>query len=185
MRSPFRHRELAAGIVAGLLLAALSGAGFHRPQPAGGFSFNLDTTVPGTPEEIFDALTGNIGGWWDHTVSESPLRLYIEPKPGGGFFERFDESGDGVRHAVVTAASRGELLRFEGPLGLAGNALLMVHTYELKPVGTGSTHLTVTVRATGEVQEGWAEAVEGVWHHFIDERFVPYIESGRHRDAGR
>jgi hypothetical protein len=143
MRSPFRHRELAAGIVAGLLLAALSGAGFHRPQPAGGFSFNLDTTVPGTPEEIFDALTGNIGG------------------------------------------SRGELLRFEGPLGLAGNALLMVHTYELKPVGTGSTHLTVTVRATGEVQEGWAEAVEGVWHHFIDERFVPYIESGRHRDAGR
>jgi hypothetical protein len=28
------------------------------------------------------------------------------------------------------------------------------------------------------MQDGWAETVEEVWHHFIDERFVPYVESG-------
>ena len=92
----------------------------------------------------------------------------------------FDESGDGVRHAVVTAAERGALLRFEGPLGLAGHALHMVVTYELAEVGLEgtSTMLTVTVRAAGEMQEGWADTVEDVWHHFIDERFVPYMEAG-------
>ncbi|MCK5484236.1 MAG: hypothetical protein KAJ13_11050, partial [Gemmatimonadetes bacterium] len=79
------------------------------------------------------------------------------------------------------------LLRFEGPLGLAGNALFMVATYELEEVGLEgtSTHLKVTVHAAGEMQEGWAETVEGVWHHFIDERFVPYMEAGgRGSDGG-
>ena len=81
---------------------------------------------------------------------------------------------------MVTAAERGALLRFEGPLGLAGHALYMVATYELAEVGLEgtSTNLKVTVHAAGELQDGWAETVEGVWHHFIDERFVPYMEAG-------
>ena len=191
MRISTRARDLALGAGGGLFLAALLGLalpGDAAPESAqdaealetGGFSFSLERTVPGTPGEIYDALTGDISAWWDHTFSGGPARLYIEPRPGGGFYEIFDDSGDGVRHAVVTAASRGELLRFEGPLGLAGNAVFMVTTYELAPVGDAgtSTHLTVTVRAAGEKQEDWAWAVEGVWHHFIDERFVPFVESG-------
>ncbi len=92
----------------------------------------------------------------------------------------FNEAGDGVRHAVVTGAERGALLRLEGPLGLAGHALHMVVTYELAEVGLEgtSTNLKVTVHAAGEMQDGWAETVEAVWHHFIDERFVPYVEAG-------
>ena len=184
MRNWTRARDLGLGAAGGLFLAALLGltlrgeaaltaGGGADAVETGGFEFSLERTVPGTPEETFDALTGDISGWWDHSFSGDPLRLYIEPRPGGGFYEVFDESGDGVRHAVVTAARRGSLLRFEGPLGMAGHALFMVATYELTPVGDAgaSTHLKVSVRAAGELQEGWAEAVEGVWHHFIDERF--------------
>jgi len=184
----FRFPELAVGVLAGALGTLL--VGFSRPGPApvaeqftpGGFTFSIERTVPGRPAEIFDALTGDISGWWDHSFSGSPARLYIEPKPGGGFYEMFDEAGNGIRHAVVTAADRGTLLRLEGPLGLAGNALFMVATYELAEVGLQgtSTRLVLTVHAAGEVREGWPDTVESVWRHFIDEQFVPYVEQGRH-----
>ncbi len=49
------------------------------------FSFEKEVTLPGTPEIIFDAVTGDISGWWDHSFSENPKKFYIEPKPGGGF----------------------------------------------------------------------------------------------------
>ena len=50
------------------------------------FSFTKKVSLPGTPEVIFDAATGDVSGWWDHSVSKNPLELYIEPIPGGGFW---------------------------------------------------------------------------------------------------
>ena len=147
----------------------------------GAFSFSLSATLPDKPDAVFDALTGDISAWWDHSVSEAPERLYIEARPGGAFWEIFDATGAGVRHAVVTYAKRGERLRFEGPLGLAGHAILLVTTYDLEAVSTESTRLTVTVHGSGEMNEGWPEIVQKTWHHFIVERFVPYVESGQHR----
>ena len=145
-----------------------------RDAPTGAFVSTLEVTVPGSPEAVFDALTGDISGWWDHTFSESPAKLFIEPKPGGGFWEIFDAQGNGVRHAVVTAADRGRLLRMEGPLGLAGNALLLVTTITLAPV-EGGTLLKVSCHGSGELDPAWPQAVDGVWRHFIEGRFVPYM----------
>ncbi len=150
-------------------------------EAMGAFSFSLTATLPDHTEAVFDALTGDISGWWDHSQSEAPERLYIEARPGGGFWEIFDATGAGVRHAVVTYAQRGQRLRFEGPLGLAGHAILMVTTYELEALSADATRLTVTVHGAGEMHEGWPEVIEKTWHHFIFERFVPYVESGRHR----
>jgi len=46
------------------------------------FSFDKEITLPGTPVEIFDAVTGDISGWWDHHMSENPKEFFIEPVPG-------------------------------------------------------------------------------------------------------
>ena len=67
----------------------------------GAFLVEKSFTLAATPERVWQALTGDVSPWWDHTFSESPVRLYIEAKPGGGFWEIFDETGDGVRHAEV------------------------------------------------------------------------------------
>jgi len=144
------------------------------------FSFDKEVTLPGTPENIFDAVTGDISGWWDHHMSEHPKKLFIEPKPGGGFWEIFDDEGNGVLHATVIYADRGKKLRFDGPLGLSGNAIQMVTTYEFEPIGNDSTLFKVSVHAAGEVEEGTPALVEKVWEHFIYEQFKPYIESGKH-----
>jgi len=139
------------------------------------FSFEQKLNLPGTPDAIYDAISGDISGWWDHSFSEKPLRLYIEPKPGGGFYEIFNENGDGVLHATVIYAERGKTLRFNGPLGLSGKAIQLVCTYYFEPVGTDSTMLKLAVNAAGEMQPGLAEIVKNVWHHFLFERFKPYV----------
>lgn len=168
--------KFAVTIVLFLALAATTMAG--EVPPTGSFAFTFTVELPGQPDAMYDALTGDISGWWDHTMSGAPLRLEIEARPGGRFIEVFDESGDGVVHAVVTGAQRGKMLRLDGPLGLAGHAIHMVTTYELEPVEGGRTRLTVSVHAAGEIQDGWAEVVEKTWRHFIEEQFVPWVSEG-------
>jgi uncharacterized protein YndB with AHSA1/START domain len=161
-------------------LAVDFAAAEHRVLATGAFAVEHELVLPGAPETIYDAITGDISEWWDHSFSESPKKFYIEAEPGGGFWEVFDDSGDGVLHATVIFAQRGKLLRFEGPLGLSGKAIQMVHTYEFSHAGTDSTRLIVTVRASGEMEEGLAGKVDEVWWHFLVGRFKPYVESGKH-----
>ncbi len=169
-----RHRSwLAAAAMAGLMAwpaaAAVTASGTDR------FSIVRTAEVAGTPEQVFDAFTVDLGEWWDHHVSEHPLKIYMEPRPGGGFYEIFDEQGNGARHAEVILADRGHVLRFVGPMGLSGRAIEMVHTLELEPLDGGRTRLRLTLEAAGAVQEGWPEVVDRVWGHFLDEALAPYL----------
>jgi uncharacterized protein YndB with AHSA1/START domain len=156
--------------------AALAQAG----PPVGAFRFTVALELSGTPEQVWDACTGDVSPWWDHHFSEHPAALVIEARPGGRFVELFDGEGNGVVHADVTFAQRGRMLRVVGPLGLAGNATLMVHTLEFAPTDSG-TRLTLTCEASGHVEPGWAKVVEGVWRHFLIERFQPWYEAGARR----
>lgn len=140
----------------------------------GGFEFTNSITVPGTPEAAFDLFTGDISPWWDHHFVEKPKKLYIEPKPGGGFYEIFDDAGNGVLHATVIHADRGKALRMVGPLGLSGHPLDLVCSLDFVALEGGGTRILLTVRAAGQMQEGWGKVVEGVWNHFLVEQFKPY-----------
>ena len=170
-----KHCAAALLVLAAVISPTVPAGRAAESLPTGAFSFALARTLPGATDAIYDALTGDISGWWDHSISTDPLRFYIEARPGGGFWEIFDASGDGVRHAEVIYAERGSLLRMEGPLGLTGHAITMVTTYELQPVGSDSTLLTVRVHGAGEMHESWPELIEKTWQHFIDDRFQPYI----------
>jgi hypothetical protein len=163
---------LAAGTALGLTLAR--SADPVRFAPAG-FGFELEARSPGTPQATFDLFTGDVSPWWDHTFAAKPLKLVLEPKPGGGFYEIFDEAGHGVKHAEVLVALHGEELVFRGPLGFGrmGVHLDFVHRLVFVADGEG-TKLTLTVHGSGEVAEGVPEQVQQVWKHFLHERFEPY-----------
>ncbi len=175
MRLPVR-----ALLALALAAAAAPAAAQVAELRGGAFSTTVEVTLPGAPETIYDAITGDLTPWWDHKFSENPARFVLEPKPGGGFWEIFDASGDGVRHAVVIYAQRGKLLRFDGPLGLSGRAVQMVTTYSFETAGADSTKLSVQVHVAGEIDDELPGTVHAVWRHFIVERFKPYIESGGH-----
>jgi hypothetical protein len=145
------------------------------------FSFEQQITLPGTTTQLYDAMTGDISKWWDHSFSVKPFKLYIDAFPGGGFYEIFNAGGDGAKHATVILSDRGKMLRYEGPLGLSGMAIDMVTTYEYTAAGADSTTVKVSVHAAGEVTEGLPAMIESVWHHFLYERLKPYIESGEYK----
>jgi len=165
-------------VLALVLLTAAAVCAAPRTLDSGAFSFAVETVVPGQPDEVYDAAFGDVTGWWDHSMSESPHAMYIEPKPGGAFMEIFDESGDGARHAVVTFAKRGEKLRFEGPLGLAGNALFMVTTWTFSDADEGHTLVNVEIKGAGAVEPRWPVVIASTWRHFLAERLKPYLEGG-------
>jgi uncharacterized protein YndB with AHSA1/START domain len=147
----------------------------------GAFQVQQELVLPASPAEVYDAATGDISGWWDHSFSEHPKKLYIEAKPGGGFYEIFDDAGNGALHATVIYADRGKKIRFTGPLGLSGQAITLVTTYEFLPDPAG-TKMRVTCNVSGEIADGEDKIVEAVWHHFIFERLKPYIESGAYKN---
>ena len=147
---------------------------FPRERPSGAFSFQDSVTVPVSPEDAFDRFL-EVDAWWDHRFSEDPVGFYIEARPGGGFYEIFDESGDGILHATVIAVSRGAFLRLRGPLGLSGYALDGVYSLTFRPQGSGTT-VHLEVHGAGEVEEGWDRTIQRVWHHFLAERYKPYVE---------
>ncbi len=169
-----------ATVIALSLLAAVAVAEVKK-LPTGSFEIKQTVRLPGSPDEIFGAISGDISAWWDHSFSENPKKFYLEPKVGGCFCEIFDEKGNGVRHAVVTYVDRPKTLRFEGPLGLAGNAIQMVCTYSFQPIGADSTELTLQAQAAGHVEPSWPDVVAKVWRHFLVEQFKPYVEQGKHK----
>ncbi|MFZ5432162.1 MAG: SRPBCC family protein [Calditrichota bacterium] len=143
--------------------------------PVRGITITDSVVLPLSPDSAFDIMTGDISPWWDHSFAEHPKAFYIEPKPGGGFFEIFDEAGNGVKHATVIYAERGKLLRFEGPLGLSGNALVFVTTWEYEPA-EGGTVVRLTVNAAGQIAEGFETTIAAVWHHFLYDGLKTYVE---------
>ena len=174
-------------MVAVVLLCLGVGAGAARAEvkalELGGFDLEQHVIVRGTPAQVYDMITGDLSPWWDHTFREHPQALYIEPWPGGGFYEIFDAQGNGVRHATVTWAERGKRLRFEGPLGLTGRAIDLVCTYDLAPQGADSTAISFAASMAGKCDQELASGVDGVWHHFLVERLQPYAatEAARQR----
>jgi len=143
-------------------------------RPHGAFSFDDSVHVPLPHRDAFDRFL-EVDRWWDHRVSPDPSRFYIDARPGGGFYEIFDSSGDGVLHATVIFVRRGETLRMRGPLGLSGFALDMVYTLDFKEDESG-TWVVLDVRGAGEMEDEWPALVQRVWHHFLAERFKPYAE---------
>jgi len=166
-------KSAVTALVLGMMLTA-GEAVRGQEVPFGAFVFRDSVTVSGPAERAFDAFV-NVDAWWDHRFSEKPARFYIEPKVGGGFWELFDADGNGVRHATVLYVRRPTVLRMEGPLGLSGNAIQLVFTLEFTPRGD-STVVSLETHGAGEVHEGWPDLVRSVWHHFLAERYKPYVE---------
>jgi uncharacterized protein YndB with AHSA1/START domain len=167
-----------------ILLSPLSARGETKELKTGAFQVVQEVVLPASPEEVYDAATGDISGWWDHHFSDHPKKLYIEAKPGGSFWEIFNDSGDGALHATVIYAERGKRIRFTGPLGFSGQAVTMVTTYDFLPDPAG-TKLRVTCNVSGQIEDGEDKIVDAVWHHFLFERLKPYVESGAYKKKPR
>jgi hypothetical protein len=161
------------------LILTVSALADVTPFALSGYTITMELTLPVSPDTAYDIMTGDISGWWDHHFSDKPMAFYIEPKPGGGFYEIFDDKGNGVKHATVIFADRGKKLRFDGPLGMTGSAFTNVVTWDYEKIPEG-TRVKLTVNMSGQIKEGMDKIVEQVWNHFLTEGLKPYVESGKY-----
>jgi uncharacterized protein YndB with AHSA1/START domain len=163
-----------AGLPALALACLLAPSPLSQGSAVRAISFEREVEVPLTPEDAFDAFTGDVSPWWDHSFSKDPARFEIEPEPGGGFWEIFDERGDGVLHARVTWAQRGERLVLRGPLGLHGRAVDLVFDLRFEASGDGA-RVRVKADGVGAFGEGEEDVIASVWAHFLG-RYAAYVK---------
>ena len=165
--------------LAGALAVQDGGVEAFQPQ---GFTASFSVEIGAPPETVFDAATGDITGWWDHSFSLEPAELVIEPRFGGRFYERLHEGReDGALHATVIYVDAPSALRLHGPLGLSGRAVDLVASWQLSPLGTDATEFEVQLNMTGQVDDDLAALVLATWQHFIIGRLKPYVEAGCYR----
>ncbi len=168
-------------LIAGALAVLLPAAGrAAQTFVLRGITIEKELVVAAPPDEAWRAFTGDVSGWWDHHFSPNPERFAIDRVAGGAFMETFDAGGHGVKHADVIGADPGKMLRLQGPLGLAGKAVDLVHTFTFAP-DPGGTKIHLTLNGMGQLSDQDVADLEAVWDHFLIERFQKHVAAGKHR----
>jgi len=126
-----------------------------------------------TPEQVFAALSTEIGAWWDHTFADEPRGLHLEPYAGGRFYEEFGDNGSAL-YALVTYAEPDKLLVLSGSMGMRGPVLETVR-YELAPCERG-TLLKLAHRVVGEVDDETREIYTTGWDVLLNGQLKEYLE---------
>jgi len=167
-----------------LLLSAIvvlgSGLAHAVEVASNGFVVRHERIIRASPAQVYDALVGKVGSWWNpqHTYSGDSKNLSIDPHPGGCFCERLPNGG--VEHMRVIHLRRNEMVRLAGGLGpLQASGVSGSLTWRLLPVDNGSK-LELTYSVGGFVAGGFesiAPAVERVLGEQAD-RLKRFVETG-------
>jgi uncharacterized protein YndB with AHSA1/START domain len=145
-----------------------------------GFLVRHERVIAAPPARVYDALTGQIGSWWNpqHTWSGDGKNLSIDARPGGCFCERLPNGG--VEHMRVVFLKANETVRLIGSLGpLQPSGVSGSMTWQMSPVEKG-TRLVLTYSVGGFIPGGFdsiAPAVERVVGEQAD-RLKQFVETG-------
>jgi len=123
-------------------------------------------TIEAGVEAVWSALTDGIGEWWDHSFTDKPYAIVLEPVIGGRFYEQFDESGAGALYATVTYVEPRRILRTSGSMGMPG-ARQYVKTWRLEP-SEGRTVVRTTASLLGDIDEDTRGSYRDGGQHLLE-----------------
>ena len=169
-------------LIAALLVQDAAAAPVVTEFEVRGYRSSQTIEIAAPREAVWEAATGDVSMWWDHTFKADRVELVIEPEFGGRFYERFREGEDsGALHADIIYVDAPSVLRMNGPLGLQDRSYDLIITWTLAEGDDGMTDFTVDLAMHGEIDAALAEVVHNVWTHFIGGRLKTYMESGCYR----
>lgn len=148
---------------------------------AGGFVSEHIVTIAAPRTRVFQALTDEVGRWWNpaHSYSGNSANFSIDARPGGCFCERLNDGG--VAHMTVVFVQRDAALRMLGGLGpLQAMSVSGSMTFTLSDTSQQTTRLHYTYAVGGYSPEGLGGLATPVDQVQLDqlERLRRYVETG-------
>jgi uncharacterized protein YndB with AHSA1/START domain len=144
-----------------------------------GFQIEQEIIIQAPPDQVFDALTVQIGEWWHHRF-EAGSTVSLEPKVGGRFYEDFGDGG-GALFAVVNYLKRPEQVTMTGPMGMSGPILGSISfTLEAQEFGTV---VKLSHKVIGEVSEEHRQGYSAGWEDLLGVRLKDFVEQGIKRNV--
>jgi DNA-binding transcriptional ArsR family regulator/uncharacterized protein YndB with AHSA1/START domain len=132
------------------------------------FEIKQTVTFDAKPEQVWAALTTDIGKWWAYHVGEAGSTISLDARLGGHFEERWGD-GEGVVWGEVVDLRKGKRLRLRGCLGMSG-AGTNDYTYELSPDGDKTvlelTHYSVGY-ADPEAEQSYRDGWKGLFGKYL------------------
>ena len=175
-----------------LILAASAFAGQVAAEVVdadpSGFTSVHELFPAATRERVYQALTAEVGRWWDprHSYSGSAANFTIDARPGGCFCEALPDGG-GVEHMRVVFVEPNRVLRLAGGLGpLQSMAVSGSMQYTLSAGDKGTTKLSFRYAVGGYYPPGLdtvAAAVDLVQLGQL-QRLKRYVETGDPESPG-
>jgi uncharacterized protein YndB with AHSA1/START domain len=167
------------------VLCAASANAQVTASTANGFISEHDIAIAAPPQRVFDALTAEVGRWWDaaHSYSGNAANFTLDARAGGCFCERW--SGGSIRHMTVVFVEPGHTLRLTGGLGpLQSMAVTGSMTFTLDGDGA-ATRLHYRYAVSGWAPDGLTPLAEPVDRVQLGQllRMKRYVETGSPVDA--
>ncbi len=141
----------------------------------------MEETIEAPAEKVFDALTGDISGWWGFPFLLSPddaVSVTIDPKLGGLFYESWGDDGSGVILGTVTRLKKGRRLSIQGYMSLPGPLAGLID-FQLTPNSPTSTTVKLFHSAFGTFDWQANRHYEPGWKHLLNIRLKQHVEQGR------
>ncbi|WP_240468714.1 SRPBCC domain-containing protein [Gracilibacillus sp. YIM 98692] len=140
------------------------------------FRIEQEVTIHAPREKVFQALTENVGDWWEFRLAPEgeDSTFTFDPTPGGQFTENWREN-EGAVWGNVYYVNAPEEIRLHGHLGMYG-AVNSAYTYRLIEKGDATT-LQLSHTASGVIEEGWEEDHTKGWQHLLGTSLKEYVES--------
>ena len=144
-------------------------------EQARAFRIEQEVLINGSREQVFKALTENIGHWWEFRLAPkgTTSTLSLNPAPGGQFIEKWGEK-EGAVWGNVYYVNAPEEIRLQGHLGMRG-AVNSSYTYRLIEKD-GATSLQLSHSASGVIEENWEQEHSEGWKHLLGNLLKNYIE---------
>lgn len=131
----------------------------------------METDIAASPQDVWTALTENIGQWWPADFyaggEDGSRNFHLEAKPGGRMYEEWADGG-GVLWATVYTVEPGKRLQVSG-LSFAnwGGPSQWLGSWDLSE-HNGGTRLRFSEHAIGRVSDDYgADKLKG-WEFLWD-----------------
>jgi uncharacterized protein YndB with AHSA1/START domain len=149
---------------------------------AGVISLAYETTLPVTPEKVFEAIVFHINHWWFGRNLDGS-KIVFEPKLGGRFYEEAPDERAGVLLATITCLRPNEEIRLLGPMDAVAEAAISVICINLTAQGD-KTHLYLTHRTAGEVDASLIPYYISRWQERLGQNLKSFLMKEKVFDEG-